>query len=781
MSSSSVHQPSVLALSKAKGLQVVGGTRTSAPRAPPSFPSVDATGRKVVASPENGSSNLRAVLSNAGVVHVMTIGGQEVATVQPRVPNEKKRGIVDFYFSPLGNFLVTYEHHVKGAGNNVNLWYLYYNSGGGGDGGAIIEPHVVDGYVFSAQNAEYRQSCWKWTAGEEFLCRPVGNGVNVSCLGEKLLALRTRFLLRAYSGNKKKDHDVLRMIEAPTGEEVMACLKDDQCRRKLAISNVSQIQLSNSPILGLSTHNTEDAFHVMKSSAPDIASGLLPADRDEVSALAPHLEDDVSASVTTETAKKLQQELVDGLQKEEGAFFIAVFTPEAKGQPGKVSLFDLNGDLKQSVCAKSFYNASSVSMKWNFKGPPALLVSSAQDCVKGEYIDEEASYYGTTTLFHLSTSPTSSGPANLGEIQAAAWCPRRNEFLILSGRALPCGLQLISGANPSKVLSDFGVAEKSLRRNTLVWSPSGRHFLVAGLGNLAGDVDFWCVTEEGQGGGKNKTPKFAKSRTSNFRCCTNLSYSRCGQFVLGASMAPRVRADTCFRVYDFAGTQISDQAYNDEDLLYGARLMASTSSGENHDESSGSAPIFFASEVTFSADKVAAAKKQGDDASVLTGNNPSTKGAYVPPHLRNVKQNPVEDSSTANKNKKTNKPSNNAGGNNKKDAAAAEKSKAAQAAYAKQEAFVPPPVGCSTGSNPPGPATSTFAPAERRDGPPVDIVEEARQIENAEERLKKVKALRKKLTQIEKLKTKGAALSPEEREKVESETKILEAIKILES
>ncbi|CAD7939628.1 unnamed protein product [Amoebophrya sp. A120] len=670
----------------------------------------------------------------------------QMIELRPQVKNEKQRGVVEAYFSPLGNFIATYEHYVKSGGNNANLWYLDW---------AKSEAVCVDGCTIQTLKPSLNWPAWKLSAGEEFCCRAVGNGLNV-------VDLRSLTLCKTF-WKKRTTGDAGAASGLPTGEEVSQAFQSDLNRKKLALPNISQFEISNG-VLGCTASTQSDAcpFYVSKNNFSSPGSHLLPATAATIRSL---LEEEGGESPAAD---------------QQSRFFVAAFVPEAKAQPGKVSLFELTADtnaaLQRPVSSKSFYNASSVLLRWNMsKLPAAVLVFSGQDYTKGDSLDCETSYYGATTLFHLSCSETSSGPVNLGEIQTAAWNPRRNEFLVLEGRTLPCSLSLISGANPSKTLQQI-VPDKSLRRNHIAWSPSGDHFVLAGLGNLAGDLDFYHNANHGT----KKPPQFSKIRTANFNRCTNIEYDRFGLSVLCSTLAPRIRSECSFRLYDFAGGLTLDSGSSTaatadvstgavkpleaDDQLYGI-TFADCVTGSDWKKTD----MTDLTSVVFPEAVIIAAKKLGDETagkglSTSNGVPEHMKKAYVPPHLRNVKIEPAGGGPSGTKAAAKNKPkAKKEPKQTQQPPAEAEFSPSSRTNEKQKEQQVPEQ------------ASVTAAEVLPNKKP---LLEEVMAIHDDEQKQKKAKALKKKLTQIEKLKEKSE-LSAEEKEKVATEKELNEALAYL--
>lgn len=83
---------------------------------------------------------------------------------------------------------------------------------------------------------------------------------------------------------------------------------------------------------------------------------------------------------------------------------------------------------------------------------------------------------------------------------------------------------------------EFGQAH----RNTVCFSPHGRFVVLAGFGNLAGEMDFWD---------RNKQ-KLMGRNTSH--CAVAYGWSPCGRYFMTATLAPRMNVDNGVKVRFFS-------------------------------------------------------------------------------------------------------------------------------------------------------------------------------------------------------------------------------------
>jgi translation initiation factor 2A len=112
-----------------------------------------------------------------------------------------------------------------------------------------------------------------------------------------------------------------------------------------------------------------------------------------------------------------------------------------------------------------------------------VLVKTSTDVDKSG-----ASYYGSTGLYllHADGGFESSVPLpKEGPVSDAKWAPTSRGFVVIAG-TMPAAATLFDLA--AKPLLSFGAAH----RNVASWAPHGRFLAIAGFGNLAGDMDFWC-------------------------------------------------------------------------------------------------------------------------------------------------------------------------------------------------------------------------------------------------------------------------------------------------
>lgn len=449
-----------------------------------------------------------------------------------------------------------------------------------------------------------------------------------------------------------------------------------------------------------------------------------------------------------------------------GSAHVAICIAESKGAPARCQIFKLD-DPSKATASKNFFKAQTVSMKWNNTGTSVLVKTTM------EVDDTGKSYYGGSNLYFLRADGEEASivaAAEGGAIHDVQWNPTQDEFVLLHG-PLPCPATLHEGKKGAKRM-DFGTGH----RNTIRWNNFGRFFVLGGYGQLLGDTDFW-----------DKPGKKLMGST-RMECCVTCGWAPDGRHFLTATTAPRMRVDNKIELFDYCGSYYAKLEF-DELMLAGWRPRPrgafqdrpptpGRTKAETPKAGAKAAPKAAGayrppgargggglSELlrkelgSTSADSTTTATK------VIPGGGGPSLPAYLPPgvspdeYLKGQGQAPsAGNNASRNARKKKAKEVAQAAGES------ADKEKLAAAlAPAEASPFTPPARGDGAG------AGSTSKPAGDADGG------EATEVE------KKVRALRKKLRDIEKLKEKAASgpLDPLQKQKIDGEAELVRQIREL--
>jgi len=210
---------------------------------------------------------------------------------------------------------------------------------------------------------------------------------------------------------------------------------------------------------------------------------------------------------------------------------VAVFVPERKGMPAAVKVFQVP-QFAAPVSQKTFFKGDKVQLKWNELGTSLIVLAQTE-------VDKtNKSYYGETNMYILSANGSFDSRVTLdkeGPIHDVSWSPNSKEFGVVYGY-MPAKTTIFNARAVPQHSFDLSP------RNTIIFSPHGRFVLVAGFGNLAGDMDLYDLEKN-----------FAKVTTIKASNCTYCEWSPDGRHILTAITSPRLRVDNGIRVYHVAG------------------------------------------------------------------------------------------------------------------------------------------------------------------------------------------------------------------------------------
>ncbi|CAL8577921.1 hypothetical protein XPA_003730 [Xanthoria parietina] len=210
---------------------------------------------------------------------------------------------------------------------------------------------------------------------------------------------------------------------------------------------------------------------------------------------------------------------------------IAVFVPERKGQPAAVKVYNVP-HFDAPVSQKNFFKGDKVQLKWNNEGTTLIVLAQTEVDKSGK------SYYGETTLYLLSANGGFDSRIELdkdGPIHDVTWSPNSKEFGVVYGY-MPAKTTIFD--TRAKATHSFALGP----RNTIIFSPHGRFVLVAGFGNLAGQMDIYDLEKNYQ--------KICTIEASNASVC---EWSPDGKHILTATTSPRLRVDNGVRIWHVGG------------------------------------------------------------------------------------------------------------------------------------------------------------------------------------------------------------------------------------
>lgn len=148
------------------------------------------------------------------------------------------------------------------------------------------------------------------------------------------------------------------------------------------------------------------------------------------------------------------------------------------------------------------------------------------------------SYYGETTLYVLSANGGFDSRITLdkeGPIHDVMWSPNSKEFGVVYGY-MPAKTTIFNQRAVATHTFPLGP------RNTIIFSPTGRFVLIAGFGNLAGQMDIYDLEKD--------YSKICTIEGGNPSVC---EWSPDSRYILTATTSPRLRVDNGVRIWHVGG------------------------------------------------------------------------------------------------------------------------------------------------------------------------------------------------------------------------------------
>lgn len=121
-----------------------------------------------------------------------------------------------------------------------------------------------------------------------------------------------------------------------------------------------------------------------------------------------------------------------------------------------------------------------------------------------------------------------------GPVHDVKWSPAQDEFIVISG-FMPATSTLYRGTGGKvKELAKH-------HRNTIRWNHFGSLFLIAGFGNLQGDIEIYERTD--------------LTIVGTCRAATTVycEWAPCGRMFVAATLCPRMRVDNGYSIYKYTG------------------------------------------------------------------------------------------------------------------------------------------------------------------------------------------------------------------------------------
>ncbi|KAM3615736.1 uncharacterized protein V6R79_007087 [Siganus canaliculatus] len=234
-------------------------------------------------------------------------------------------------------------------------------------------------------------------------------------------------------------------------------------------------------------------------------------------------------------ANKLHMQNVSDFQLSPGSqpSKVAVYVRGTKGAPSFVRLYQypVLGGPTAALANKSFFKADRVTLQWNRRASAVLVTASTEVDKTG------ASYYGEQTLHYLAVNGETAlvQLPKSGPIYDVVWSPSSTEFCVVYG-FMPAKATIYNlKCDP---VFDFGTGP----RNAAYYSPQGHILVLAGFGNLRGQMEVWDVKKYKQ------VCKPQGADTTHFSWCPD------GEHVVTATCSPRLRVSNGYKIWHYTGS-----------------------------------------------------------------------------------------------------------------------------------------------------------------------------------------------------------------------------------
>jgi translation initiation factor 2A len=214
--------------------------------------------------------------------------------------------------------------------------------------------------------------------------------------------------------------------------------------------------------------------------------------------------------------------------------------------------------LDTPASQKNFFKGDKVQLKWNDNGTSLIVLAQTEVDKTGK------SYYGETTMYLLSANGGFDSRIDLGmlsfyrtkdsayilvdkegPIHDVSWSPKSNSFAVVYGY-MPAKTVIFNAK--AQAMHTFALGP----RNTVSFSPHGRFVLVAGFGNLAGQMDIYDLEKD--------YAKICTIEASNASVC---EWSPDGKHILTATTSPRLRVDNGIRIWHASGGLMYNEDLNE--------------------------------------------------------------------------------------------------------------------------------------------------------------------------------------------------------------------------
>lgn len=246
---------------------------------------------------------------------------------------------------------------------------------------------------------------------------------------------------------------------------------------------------------------------------------------------------------------------------------LAVFLPDVRDDlqrvvgPAQVIIMELSSADGVTVKAQEKVKTNvaagqAAELLWNSTG--TALIAHCQT----EVDESGQSYYGGSKLVLISNDgecqkdlmdPAEGFVKNGGAVQAVAWSPTRDEFILIHGFQ-PSQSSLFAWDEQSKNVVLAKILLEKAHRNTIRFNHFGSLVCLAGFGNLAGQVDFYGRADDLDA----DQCDFIRVASCLANCTVAAEWAPDGRHFITSVLAPRMRVDNGVSIWRaLTGTRVA--------------------------------------------------------------------------------------------------------------------------------------------------------------------------------------------------------------------------------
>ncbi|OMJ88372.1 hypothetical protein SteCoe_9688 [Stentor coeruleus] len=208
---------------------------------------------------------------------------------------------------------------------------------------------------------------------------------------------------------------------------------------------------------------------------------------------------------------------------------LIIYTGDSKGEGSKISICVETATGLEKTAELGVKYVQEIKVLWNKDAQRAVIWCQTDVDTTGRSYYGEHSLYIYTPEIKLKQVKTTEGP-----IHDVQWNPVDNEFIVISG-FMPATTNFfnLNGNKKSEIAKHH--------RNTIKWNRFGTLVLIAGFGNLHGEIDIYD---------KETMNMIGHCRAPSTVYC---EWGPCGKVFVAATLCPRMRVDNGYCVYKYTG------------------------------------------------------------------------------------------------------------------------------------------------------------------------------------------------------------------------------------